>query len=117
METKIDEISPDIFRLSTWIPDVAPPAGFTFNQFIVRGEEPFLFHTGMRQLFPLVSDAVDRVVGLKNLRWISFAHVEADECGDEPVPGRRARRPGGPRTARLHGLAQRPRRSAAAGHR
>jgi flavorubredoxin len=81
METKIDEIAPDIFRLSTWIPDVAPPAGFTFNQFIIRGEEPFLFHTGMRQLFPLVSDAVDRVIGLKNLRWISFAHVEADECG------------------------------------
>jgi flavorubredoxin len=81
METKIDEIAPDIFRLSTWIPDVAPPAGFTFNQFIVRGEEPFLFHTGMRQLFPLVSDAVDGVIGLKNLRWISFAHVEADECG------------------------------------
>jgi len=81
METKIDEIAPDIYRLSTWIPDVAPPAGFTFNQFVVRGEEPFLFHTGMRQLFPLVSDAVDRVIGLQNLRWISFAHVEADECG------------------------------------
>jgi flavorubredoxin len=81
METKIDEIAPDIYRLSTWIPDVAPPAGFTFNQFIVRGQEPFLFHTGMRQLFPLVSDAVDGVIGLKNLRWISFAHVEADECG------------------------------------
>ena len=81
METKIDEIAPDIYRLSTWIADVAPPAGFTFNQFLIRGEEPFLFHTGMRQLFPLVSDAVDRVVGVKNLRWISFAHVEADELG------------------------------------
>jgi flavorubredoxin len=81
METKIDEIAPDIYRLSTWLKDVAPPAGFTFNQFVVRSEEPFLFHTGMRQLFPLVSAAVDRVVGLKNLRWISFAHVEADECG------------------------------------
>jgi len=81
METKIDEIAPDIYRLSTWIKDVAPPAGFTFNQFVVRGEEPFLFHTGMRQLYPLVSAAVDRVVGAKSLRWISFAHVEADECG------------------------------------
>ena len=81
MYTKIDEIAPDIFRLSTWIPDVAPPAGFVFNQFVVRGEEPFLFHTGMRQLFPLVSDAVDQIVGINNLRWISFAHVEADECG------------------------------------
>ena len=81
METRIDEIAPDIFRLSTYVDAVAPPAGFTFNQFLVRGEQPFLFHTGMRQLFPLVSDAVDRLVGLKNLRWISFAHVEADECG------------------------------------
>ncbi len=81
METTITEIAPDIFRLSTYVPEVAAPAGFTFNQFVVRGEQPFLFHTGMRQLFPLVSDAVEKVVGLSNLRWISFAHVEADECG------------------------------------
>jgi flavorubredoxin len=81
METRIDEIAPDIFRLSTYVAEVAAPAGFTFNQFVIRGEEPFLFHTGMRQLFPLVSDAVDRLVGLDRLRWISFAHVEADECG------------------------------------
>src|SRR4051795_13248876 len=81
METKIDEIAPDIFRLSTYVDAIAPPAGFTFNQFLIRGEEPFLFHTGMRQLFPLVSGAVDRLVGLERLRWISFAHVEADECG------------------------------------
>src|SRR5688500_1740512 len=81
METTIDEIAPDIFRLSTYIPDIAPPAGFTFNQFVVRGEQPFLFHTGMRQAFPLVSDAVEKVVGLENLRWISFGHVESDECG------------------------------------
>ena len=52
----IDEIAPDIFRLSTLVDEIAPPAGFTFNQFLVRGEEPFLFHTGMRQLFPLVSE-------------------------------------------------------------
>jgi flavorubredoxin len=81
METQIDEIAPDIFRLSTYIPDIAPPAGFTFNQFVVRAEEPFLFHTGMRQLFPLVSDAAARVVPLDRLRWIGFGHVEADECG------------------------------------
>jgi flavorubredoxin len=81
METRIDEIAPDVFRLSTYVDEVAPPAGFTFNQFLVRGDEPFLFHTGMRQLFPLVSAAVDRLVGLDRLRWISFAHVEADECG------------------------------------
>ena len=81
METKVDEIAPDVFRLSTYVAEVAPPAGFTFNQFVVRGEEPFLFHTGMRQLFPLVSQAVASVVPLDQLRWISFAHVEADELG------------------------------------
>ncbi len=81
MHTTIDEIAPDIFRLSTHVDEVAPPAGFTFNQFLIRGDEPFLFHTGMRQLFPLVSDAVNRIVPLQDLRWISFAHVEADECG------------------------------------
>jgi flavorubredoxin len=81
METTINEIAPDVFRLSTHIPEVAEPAGFTFNQFLVRGEEPFMFHTGMRQLFPLVSEAVSKLIDLDQLRWISFAHVEADECG------------------------------------
>src|SRR6478609_7427810 len=80
MYTRIDEIAPDIFRLSTYVAEVAPPAGFTFNQFLVRGDEPFLFHTGMRGLFPLVSAAVDQLVPLDRLKWISFAHVEADEC-------------------------------------
>jgi flavorubredoxin len=81
METTIDEIAPDVFRLSTHIDEVAPPAGFSFNQFLIRGDEPFLFHTGMRQLFPLVSEAVSRIIPIRDLRWISFAHVEADECG------------------------------------
>lgn len=80
MKTRIDEIAPDIFRLSTFVEEM-PPVGFTFNQFLVRGEEPFLFHTGMRELFPLVSDAVGRLIDIEDLRWISFAHVEADEMG------------------------------------
>jgi flavorubredoxin len=80
METRIDEIADDIFRLSTFIPDI-PPVGFTFNQFLVRGDEPFLFHTGQRQLFPLVSEATSRLIDLETLRWISMAHVEADELG------------------------------------
>lgn len=78
--TTIDEITDDIFRLSTWIPDVGPD-GFTFNQFLVRGDESLLFHTGMRVLFPLVSEAVSSLVALDDLRWVSFGHVEADECG------------------------------------
>ena len=79
-ETVVDEIAPDIFRISTFIPHVSPD-GFTFNQFLVRDDEPFLFHTGMNQLFPLVSAAVASIIPLESLRWISFAHVEADECG------------------------------------
>ncbi len=81
MFTEVEEIAPDIFRLSTHVEEIAPPAGFTFNQFLIRGDEPFLFHTGMRGLFPLVSEAVNRIVPVTDLRWISFAHVEADECG------------------------------------
>jgi flavorubredoxin len=81
METKIDEIAPDIFRLSTHIDAIAPPAGFTFNQFLVRDEAPFMFHTGLRALFPLVSAAVAQLIDPAELRWISFAHIEADECG------------------------------------
>jgi flavorubredoxin len=81
METKIDEIAPDIFRLSTYVPEVAAPAGFTFNQFVVRADQPFVYHTGMRQLFPLVSDAVARIVPVDQVRWIGFSHIEADECG------------------------------------
>jgi flavorubredoxin len=80
METTVDEIAAGIFRLSTWIPDITEH-GFTFNQFLLTGDEPFLFHTGQRQLFPLVSQAIMRVVPLEQLRWISFGHVEADECG------------------------------------
>jgi flavorubredoxin len=81
MQTEIDEIADGIYRLSTHIADVAPPAGFTFNQFLVLGEEPLLFHCGMRGLFPLVSAAVGKLIPVDRLRWISFGHVEADECG------------------------------------
>ncbi len=77
METRTDEIADGVFRLSTFIPD----ANIMFNQFVVRADEPLLFHTGYRALFPLVSEAVARVVPLDQLRWITFGHVEADECG------------------------------------
>jgi len=80
MHTTVDEIAPDVFRLSTSIAEVGPD-GFSFNQFLVRDDEPFLFHTGMRGLFPLVSEAVGRVVPVASLRWIGFGHVEADESG------------------------------------
>jgi flavorubredoxin len=81
METRIAEISADIFRLSTFVPDIGPPAGFTFNQFLIRGEDPLLFHTGPRRMFPLVHAAVGKLIDPARLRWITFGHYEADECG------------------------------------
>lgn len=80
MRTRTDEIAPDVFRISTFVPEGIPD-GFTFNQFLLRAEEPLLFHTGPRAMFPAVSQAVSRIVPLADLRWITFGHVEADECG------------------------------------
>lgn len=80
METKINEIASGVYRLSTFIPQV-PPTGLAFNQFLILGDEPLLFHTGMRGLFPLVRDAVSKLTPPEKLRWISFGHYEADECG------------------------------------
>lgn len=81
MTTQLDEISDGIFRISTYVAEIAPPAGFAFNQYLVLGDEPLLFHTGHRNLFPAVRDALERVIPADRLRWISFGHVEADECG------------------------------------
>ena len=79
--TRIDEIADGIFRLCTPVPPSAFPGGFTFNQYLVRDDEPLLFHTGHRRLFPAVSVAVARLVPLARLRHVSFSHFEADECG------------------------------------
>jgi flavorubredoxin len=81
MSTTVNEIADGIYRLSTWVPDIAPPAGFTFNQFLVDADEPLLFHTGPRTMFPQVSEAVAQVLPVDRLRWITFGHVESDECG------------------------------------
>jgi flavorubredoxin len=80
METRVDPIADGIYRLSTFMPEIGP-TGFAFNQFLIDAEEPLLFHTGMRGIFPMVSAAIERVTPVDRLRWISFAHVEADECG------------------------------------
>lgn len=81
METKVDEITDGIYRLSTWVPEIGPPAGLTFNQFLVHADEPLLFHTGPRAMFPQVSEAVARICPVAEVRWIAFGHVESDECG------------------------------------
>jgi flavorubredoxin len=80
MQTSVDQIADRIYRISTYVPDIGP-SGFTFNQFLVDAEEPLLYHTGMRGLFPIVSEAIQTVLPVESLRWIAFAHVEADECG------------------------------------
>ena len=81
METKVSEIADGIYRLSTYVPEIAPPAGFVFNQFLVLGDEPLMFHTGLRKMFPLNRDALSRIIPPERLRWIAFGHYEADECG------------------------------------
>lgn len=80
--TSIDEIAPRIFRISTPVPpSPALPPGFSFNQFLVAADEPLLFHTGPRRMFPLVRDAVSHVLPPETLRYIGFSHTEGDECG------------------------------------
>ena len=80
METRISEIADGVYRLSTLVPEITP-WGFTFNQFLLEADEPLLFHCGHRRMFPLIADAVARIMPLERLRWISFGHIEADECG------------------------------------
>lgn len=79
--TNITEIADGLFRISTPVPPEAIPGGFTFNQFLFVDEQPLLFHTGPRRLFPLTQKAVQSVLPVERLRWIAFSHVEADECG------------------------------------
>ena len=81
MTTRADEIADKIYRISTFVPEIAAPAGFTFNQYLIDADKPLLFHCGPRGMFPAVSDAAAKIVPLSRLRWISFGHVESDECG------------------------------------
>ncbi|MFP4002281.1 MAG: FprA family A-type flavoprotein [Alphaproteobacteria bacterium] len=80
--TRIDEIADGIYRISTPVPpsDDMPP-GFSFNQYLILDDEPLLYHTGLRALFPLTAEAIKSVMPVEKLRHIAFSHVEADECG------------------------------------
>jgi flavorubredoxin len=77
MDIRLTEVADGVHQLSTYLAEM----DFGLNQFLLTGEEPLLFHTGMRGMFPIVSAAVARVMSPDQLRWISFSHVEADECG------------------------------------
>ncbi|HKG22239.1 MAG TPA: MBL fold metallo-hydrolase [Blastocatellia bacterium] len=79
--TNVHEIAEGIFRINTPIPAAIAPGGFSFNQYLIVDEEPLLFHTGLRKMFPLVQEAVAKIMPVEGLRYIAFSHVEADECG------------------------------------
>jgi flavorubredoxin len=77
MTPRVDEVAPDLFRISVYVKEI----NLQFNHFLVADEEPLLFHTGMRRMFPLVHEAVSRVIDPARLRWIGWSHFEVDECG------------------------------------
>lgn len=75
--SSVTEIAPDVYRISTFIPE----ADLQFNQFLITDDEPLLFHTGMKALFPAVHESVTKIIDPAKIRWIGFSHFEADECG------------------------------------
>lgn len=80
MKTSLDEIADGIFQISTYLPD-AGQWGFTVNNFLIRADEPLLFHCGSKPLFENAAEFVGRVMKLSRIHWVAFSHVEADECG------------------------------------
>jgi flavorubredoxin len=76
-KARVTEIAPDHYVISIYVQEF----NLRFNHFLIKDEEPLLFHAGMKQMFPLVRDAVARIIDPTTLRWISFSHFEADECG------------------------------------
>ena len=79
--TRVDEIADGIYRISTAVGEEAMPGGFTFNQFLIKDDEPLLYHTGGRGMFPLIRAALESVLPVASLRYIAFSHYESDECG------------------------------------
>ena len=78
--TNLHEVGPGIYRINTPV-EIPGGVGFNFNQYLVVDEEPLLFHTGPRRMFPLVAEAIGKVLPLERLRYVAFSHYEADECG------------------------------------
>ena len=77
MESNVTEIAPDVYRISTFHPDF----GIQFNQFLIRDEEPFIMHTGMKKMFPVTLEALASIIDPATVRWVGFSHFESDECG------------------------------------
>jgi flavorubredoxin len=80
MDVRTDEIADKIYRVSVFLPHAQGGAGFTFNHFLIAGDEPLLFHCGLRKMFPVVSTAIGTIMPIDRIRWLSFGHFEA-ECG------------------------------------
>ena len=78
--TNIHEIAAGIYRINTPV-DIPGGPKFNFNQYLVVDEDPLVFHTGPRRMFPLVSEAISKVMPIDRLRYIGLSHFEADECG------------------------------------
>src|SRR3954465_14709920 len=78
--TNLYEIASGIYRINTPI-KIAGDREFNFNQYLIADEAPLVFHTGPRRLFPLVAEAIGKVLPLERLRYVAFSHFEADECG------------------------------------
>lgn len=78
--TNVSEVAAGIFRINTPV-HIEGAGGFSFNQYLIVDDEPLMFHTGPRKMFPLVREAVASVLPVERLRFIAFSHVEADECG------------------------------------
>jgi len=74
---KINEIAPDVYRISVFIPQI----NLQFNHFLIKDDEPLLYHAGLRQMFPILHEAVKTLIEPSELRWIGFSHFEVDECG------------------------------------
>jgi flavorubredoxin len=79
--TNVHEIADGIYRINTPVVIEGGPGGFSFNQYLIFDDQPLIFHTGPRKMFPLVREAVASVMPVERLRYIAFSHVEADECG------------------------------------
>ncbi|MDX1412528.1 MAG: MBL fold metallo-hydrolase, partial [Nitrospirales bacterium] len=78
--TNVHEVANGIYRINTPVM-IEGAGGFSFNQYLIVDDDPLLFHTGLRKMFPLVREAVASILPVQKLRYISFSHVEADECG------------------------------------
>lgn len=75
--SSINEIAPDVYRISIYVPEI----DLQFNHFLVKDDEPLLYHTGSKAMFPVLFETVRKIVEPSTIRWIGFSHFEADECG------------------------------------